>query len=467
MQFFSESHLKKYPYSTEISLVTKEAFLRAFMVLIKENPNLYGLFSARAYTSLCLEYDIPCIIDHIVDFIIKNFQYIRSKHTTRNFMLLLQELYDKYVDSISDKPSEPKELNNIHKSFEQLTLFYRHFNIKQFDLLLVKVLSVKEALTIIKQNMGFSSNDCRQRVWLHNYLPCLLINTFTTDLPNVLLTVLSRDLPECLQVKLLSILVDRFTKEHKLPSRIIEILVSKAFDVKDTSSYLLTCYFKVILLLFKNVNFANNTILDKIRRYYGNSNMNTCKIFISLLTLSTLGAKSDPDKAFVKLAVKHFENLQLTAEDISENVSEMLEYLYKNSCCICDKRRILKLALLLLIEHGLWHFISFISKSNIPTPIRAMQKILDFYFLRTFFGSEIMAFEFVKEFYAAVSRDNDKNLLKGDNKTYYVEEECVFVERDCIGRIVIRFLYEFCKFRNMDDWLEYYLEVRNKNRILI
>lgn len=422
MQFFSESQIKAQPFP----VTSKLNFSNVFLDLVRQNSNLYGIFAARSFLSFCHGKNIPSIIENIVQDLLDNFNAIRQRNVLRNYLELLQELNDKY-----QKP----ELK-IQQSFTQLTGFLSKFNLEQFDCLLVKVLPTQEVLAYLEQPKQF------QRISLHNYIPYLLVNSSSKDLPQVLESVLHLNLPECLQVKVLSI-IDQY---QETSFQLVEILLWNSLQL--SGKYVLMCYFKTILLLFERCieKCVSSKLLNKIRQNYNKSNQEIYKTSIILLILSEVKEKSDADRHFIKSAVKHFTTLPpLTDEDVVEDLSQSLKYLYLNSFCLCDKKRILKLSLKLLLEEGKFHFITFAAKVSLPSARAALKIAFSYNFLIHYFNSDLVSYDFVKDFYSGVHiKDN------ATNATFYEAEANDYVDFDDLTRCVLVFLNHFCNYRKLD-----------------
>lgn len=433
MQFFSESQIKPQPFPVAWQL----NFSTVFLDFVRQNSSLYGVFAARSFLSLCHEKNIPSIIEKVVQNLLDNFNSIRQRNTLRNHLELLQRLKDKYQNYVSKEP----ELT-IQQSFSQLTGFLRKFNLEQFDCLLVKVLPIQEVLAYLAQPKQF------QRISLHNYIPYLLVNSSLKDLPQVLESVLLLNLPECLQVKVLSIIVDR-CQENSF--QLVEILLLKSLELRG--KYILMCYFKSVLLLFEDKKCiekcVSSKLLTKTRQKY-KSSLDIYKTSIILLIISKVEEKSEADRHFIKSAVKQFTTLPpLTDEDVVEDVSQSLKYLYLNLFCVCDKKRILKLSLKLLLEDGKFHFITFIAKVNLPSPRAALKIAFSYNFLIQYFESDTVAYDFVKDFYSGVHQSND-NKTNATNATFYEAEQTDYVDFNDLTRCVLAFLCHFCNYRKLD-----------------
>lgn len=430
MQFFSESQIKAQPFP----VTSKHNFANVFLDLVGQKSNLYGIFAARSFLSLCRGKNIPSIIENIVQDLLDNFNIIRQRNVLRNYLELLQELNDKYQKCVSNEP----ELK-IQQKFTQLTGFLRKFNLEQFDCLLVKVLPTQEVLAYLEQPKQL------QRISLHNYIPYLLVNSSPKDLPQVLESVLHLNLPECLQVKVLSI-IDRY---QEISFQLVEILLWNSLQL--SGKYVLMCYFKTVLRLFERCieKCVSSKLLNKVRQNY-KSNQEIYKTSIILLILSEVKEKSDADRHFIKSAVKHFTTLPpLTDEDVVEDVSQSLKYLYLNSFCLCDKKRILKLSLKLLLQEGKFHFITFAAKVSLPSPRAALKIAFSYNFLIQYFDSDIVAYDFVKDVYSGVHASND---IKDNatNATFYEAEANDYVDFDDLTRCVLVFLNHFCNYRKLD-----------------
>ncbi|CAG9770874.1 unnamed protein product [Ceutorhynchus assimilis] len=436
MQFFAESQLKMRPFTPEIQGL--EIFLQAFIVLIKTNSDIYGVFAARAYVSLCLEKDIPDIIEHIADFIIEDFVFIKQRNTIRNFMLLLRELNEKFINFISEKPTKPEGFYQISKSLDNLADFlFQKNNSYQMDLLLVNLHSFEMLLPTFECS-NFQMNVYTDRIRFNNNLPFFINHAPLNTLDDTLKLILSKNLTECLQITVLTTLVDRFDKSDKLNfplKEILNILITHALKIDNARNYLLMCYFKVIFMFFECCQCLDKDFSVGVYSFYNVSENNIYKILIKFLILSQTDIS---DAKFVNLSIKYLQNnLANFDEDILQMFSKMLQYIHKCCACYHDKQRILKLAIYLIREHCLWHFASFLGKLMIPTPIQAMQVLLGKTLLTNYFGLHEIAVNFLKELYEFVNEEN--SVAKVSNESFYYREEYVFVSKDTISKIVQNF----------------------------
>ncbi|XP_050315940.1 uncharacterized protein LOC126750376 isoform X2 [Anthonomus grandis grandis] len=438
LQFFSESQIKVEMFSTELKLFTMESFLRLFVRIISEDSG-YGLYAARAYVSLCAPQDISSILTHIVDFFIAGYLLIRQRHVIRNFILLLQELLDKYNYSIRDKLSGKPGYGEIHRKLNELSCFLKIVNCGQFDLLLVRTLSVEEILHKFEN----SSSDLKcfpGTVWLHNNVPFLITNVPIGGLKRVLNVVLSKNIPEFVQIKVLGKLLDRISHSCDDFSFILEELILKALNTSlKASTYLQMSYYKLILLIFNRSQSATN-FLPNISNFE-DSNLQNLNIYTLLVIILTLNNFKDNSK-HLNVILKRFESeMTRGTEDAIESISEILKYVHQSASCICQKRKILKLALFIVVEHGHWHLLNHLTNCFITTPNVAVQQLINFKFLVKYFQNPADAFQFVQEFCEVKRKDS----VKVCNKGYYVVEEEEFVDKALVDRLVFRFLKDFCE----------------------
>ncbi|KAF7285894.1 hypothetical protein GWI33_009368 [Rhynchophorus ferrugineus] len=123
MQFFSESQFTKKVFDDDSLATIRNSFLRLFIQIIKNNSNHYGIFAVRSYVSLCIEEDIPIIIQasfalvNILDyktllnnfkdpsvtlkFVTEVFQYVNQATDTlenRTYLTYYVEEENSYVD---------------------------------------------------------------------------------------------------------------------------------------------------------------------------------------------------------------------------------------------------------------------------------------------------------------------------------------------------------------------------------
>ncbi|KAL1502812.1 hypothetical protein ABEB36_007904 [Hypothenemus hampei] len=371
MQFFIESQWSLSPFRTEVFYEVQYVFLKIFQNFIKENSSLYGTFASRAYISLCPEKSLPYNIENVIQFIRDNFKNIQKKHTIRNFILVLKELYRKYTE----KPRNSQEYSWLHYQLSLLTNFLQtNFHLEQFDFLLFKVLSLQD---VIKQLENFKKQEYfLDKVWLHNYIPFIAFNNSLAVLPHM---ILSEKIPECLQIKVLQILLKRSLKEDC--SATLKMLIFRGLNGEFTSKYLQISHFKLVLFIFEQhseiIEFC-----DRISLSFDVEN-DIFKIFICLLILSKQRKRSPRDLLFIKRSVRIFESCLFSADDdFIEIFDEMLKYLYQMVTCVCDKKRLLNMALILILEYGLYNLISFILNISIPNSLSALTVLLDDAFLR-------------------------------------------------------------------------------------
>ncbi|XP_066149015.1 uncharacterized protein [Euwallacea fornicatus] len=433
MQFFIESQIRPLPFPSEIIVVTREAFLSVFTTIILDNPDVYGIFAARAYVSLCLQRELSQVISHVVDFVIRNFGLIRNKGTLRNFMILLKELS-----------------RNCKYDFESLSEFLSACsNPEQFDLMLLKLLSRKNSLIVLQGLQSHLTSNYRHRLWLNNYIPILMQD----HLPSVVKLLGNYVIPECLQVKVLCMLLDKLDVEQG--DEVLFSLLKNLPHSEPKSNYLWMCYFQIYLLIFERLKTVSELKLLMPKIEHKNIH-ETC---LYHLILSTNPVDPAKNKNLAKSTLRQFQSH--LNDEISEDISRTLQYVYSNCLqCHCINRQILTLSFRLLINHGHWHFIEFITRSSIPNPVRALKDVLKYRFLSSFLGDDWAAFQFVSD---VNKMNNTKRKLEVSNMgTFYEAEEEVHVDLDLVVRAVTEFLREFCERRKLN-----YYELKKENICLL
>ncbi|XP_066261429.1 uncharacterized protein [Euwallacea similis] len=433
MQFFIESQIRPLPFPSEIIVVTRESFLRVFTTIILESPDLYGIFAVRAYVSLCLQNEISQVISHVIDFITQNFGLIRKKCTLRNFVLLLKELS-----------------RNFKYNFEGLAEFLSACsNLEQFDLMLLKVISRKNSLIALQGLQSHLTSNYRHRLWLNNYIPILMED----HLPSVIKLLGNYVIPECLQVKILCVLLDKLNVVGR--DEVLFSLFENLLHSEPKSNYLWMCYFQVSLLIFERLKIVPKMKLLMPKVEHKNIH-ETCLYY---LILSTNPVHSAKNQNLAKSTLRQFQSL--LNDDISEDISRTLQYVYSNCLqCHCINRQILTLSFKLLIDHGHWHFIKFITGSSISNPVRALKDVLKYRFLKGFLGGDWAAFQFVCDVYKM--SNIERKLEVRSMRTFYEAEEEVYVNLDWIVRTVMGFLKEFCEGRKLN-----YCELKKKNTCVL
>lgn len=439
-QFFCESQVKPQPFP---HLIQEDEFRQLFQMLIKQRCDVYGVFAAKAFVSLCYAQHVPRIIQDIVEVVLSDFSKIRRRHVLRNFLVLLEELLDKYNMSGAKSCQQWKMWQSIRK----LRVFLGKLNLPQlFDCLLIKVQSFGSALGVL-QNDCLDFKDYKQRMWLNNYLPFLILNSSNEALSRVVQRVLSQNPPEFMQEKLISVLLHRLLKSsipHDKISEIFNCLILQAVNLKASSTHLLACYFRVLLTLSRRYNSIDDQALQIMRQNYGAEILqNPYKTFIFHLALSRI-VKSEADKIFCEKAslVRVSDD-----EELIEDASRMLIYLHRNSTTEFNAKGTLRMALRFLVLHGKWHFVAGASKKRIPTALSALRVILDYNFLVGVFQSDQLAFKFVQEAFSALHKNTRRKEPIGESKSFYEVEVDDFVTQSSLYRAVFKFLREFCKNR--------------------
>uniref|UniRef100_A0AAR5Q4N3 DUF2428 domain-containing protein n=1 Tax=Dendroctonus ponderosae TaxID=77166 RepID=A0AAR5Q4N3_DENPD len=445
LQFFCESQVKPQP----LPIVIQASFQQLFQMLIKQRCDVYGVFAAKAFVSLCCIQHIPRIVQDIVEVLLGDLSRIRRRHVLRNFLVLLEELLDKYTLS----GAKSGQHLQMWKSLRELRVFLEKLNLPQlFDCLLVKVQSFDSALGILQKNC-LDFKDYKQRMWLNSYLPFLVLNSSNEALSRVVQRVLSQNPPEFLQEKLLSVLLHRVLNSsisQAKTSEIFNCLILHAVKLAGSTTHLLACYFRVLLTLSRSCNSTDDEVLQIMRQDYGREILqNPYKTFIFHLAL--LGVvKSEADEKFCEQAslVRVPDD-----DDLIEDASRMLIHLHRNSKTEFNVKGTLRMALRFLVLHERWHFVTAASRKRIPTALSALRVILDYDFLMGVFQSDQLAFEFVKETFIALQGDAQRKEAIGGGKTFYEKEVNGFVTQGSLSRAVFKFLRDFCKNRPDSDEL--------------
>lgn len=172
-----------------------------------------------------------------------------SKNILSNFILLLQELYNKFKKSFQYGLVTEEIIfieNCLHDitsviNLSDITLFYPSlFEASLFESILFKIKDLN------------CENNYEDRIKLNNNLPFLLLNSKLRDMGRVCDIVLSSRLPSFAQSKVLNILIYRFEKEHfqkKDVETILQVLLKNAIALEEKNVFLMGSFLKVIFVL--------------------------------------------------------------------------------------------------------------------------------------------------------------------------------------------------------------------------
>ncbi|XP_060533156.1 uncharacterized protein LOC132706086 isoform X2 [Cylas formicarius] len=425
MEFISEAHIRKPLFENSFFELTRGFLLRALFTIIETNSHDYGLMAVKAYAALCREDDVPSVFCGTVEYLIENLLLIRSQRTLRNFLYLLQGLYEK-----------SRHKKRMNSRYRKLTVVARdHLDSRYVSFLSFKSSTLDEIETSVDR---IDSSKYDSRIWQNNYLPYWLNNAEDEMLGYVLQKMLRSRVSDCVQSKLLSVLVAKYSKScinDQVWRYVASALVSKVVEVDDSNIYLLLCYLKVVLLLKAYVTEISDDLLNNIRFSYESVNHHY-KSFVYVIALASRRGLSISDQRFIKLSIKRLKNLNFDDEEVSELTSEILPSLYKCTWCSCTRLEVHKMALLLLLRHGLTDFIDFTSGSKQRSAVEAAATLLSCKNLLKCLGCRFEVLKFTEFVWNYTSLPNSGRSRKSNS--YFTSRNETHVDEKLIHKMVFK-----------------------------
>ncbi|CAG9829655.1 unnamed protein product [Diabrotica balteata] len=308
LQFFSESQIKETAFGDSI-LEIVECFQVFLVHIIKSYQNHYGKLAVKALVSLCLARDIPNIFLDIESYILTNFMAI-PKNILANIYLLMQDLYEKYKMSYQHY-SSTKGIAKIHCSWNNIVTFLRQVDSNIYDFLLMKIKPMK---TILKEE------NFENSLWIHNNLPFLMLNANSIIICELIENKQFHQLPEFFQIKMLSILVQRFEQNHFTNDDLACITNSilKRSLSTNYSEHLSMSFFNFLLILHKNIaiKFKHQVCFSK----------HVYKNMLNLLYVSN--TVLDLPVSYFESIIQNFKNNISINDEIHKDILSILNITY-------------------------------------------------------------------------------------------------------------------------------------------
>lgn len=291
-------------------------------------PSHYGRMAARSYSALCTPKEIPKEICSIVRFFKTNYRFIR-KNIVANFSFLIQQLYEKYKNSFRYFINK-NEMNVVNFAINDLLKHLEECDTQLFDFVLFNVKPRSVVLDEFLDN--HSGKDFRRRFWLHNNIPRLLVNSNCKEISIILNRLLSENLLNWVQIKILTILVSKFENNdinNDTSNEILEILFEKSVLIDDTDNYLLNCYFKTILVFYRRNHCVD--IKNKSIKFNVTGNIYKLMIFVLYFSLQSDQLSTVDKQSFYNIVEKNYMNFTNFNEEMKNDVISTLAYLQKEA----------------------------------------------------------------------------------------------------------------------------------------
>lgn len=245
-QFFLESQVGENISKDCYAILN--CFQLVFMDYIKQYENHYGQLSVRSFVALCHIQDIPAVVYDIKSYIETNWIGMK-KNILKNFILLLQELYKKIIES-SQYTLNSDNIVIVENCLSCLANFLNLSDLSLFYPVLYSI-SFFEATLLKIKNLKCESNYL-DRIWLNNNLSFLLFNVVANKMWRICDVILSSKLPSFAQIKILNIIVYKFEKksfQKEDVEKILQVLFKNTIAVDNRNNFLLGSFLKVILVL--------------------------------------------------------------------------------------------------------------------------------------------------------------------------------------------------------------------------
>nr|XP_015835114.1 PREDICTED: uncharacterized protein LOC103314827 [Tribolium castaneum] len=387
---------------------------------MQKYSNNLGFLAIKAFTSLCALENIPAVISEIVSHIQRHFHGMR-RNVLANLIKLLRELHQKYKQGCVQTDGIV-----IDEAISGLIAYLKQFDSFYFNLLSLRLHSVDEIAVTLNREINYEN-----RIWLNNHVPHLLRNVSPDRLAIFLDRVLQT--PEFLQVRVLSIIVDRISEIDVAP--IMQILVLKLGELPDCSKFLIMCYAKTILLC-SEIAELNCDLIAGIRQDFGTDSI--YKMFIYVLVLSHCDNKSDSDARFVTKCVGKYVDA-IGDDEILGDLASTLTHLYKCSSA-GDRYNVMKMAFYLLLSKPtaleICKFISLLTKFHSSSVLFNFASLCDLAKLSTWVGDRTVALKLLGEFYCYVNDLPEEEA----SDTYYLIENDLSLPKRYVKAMLVRSL---------------------------
>lgn len=439
--FFSESKIKANPLINPLLERIFDGFRVLLMDIIKNISNSYGKLAIKAFAALCIDSNIPTVYNGLVRYILGNFRNM-PKNIFGNLVRLLEELYVKYEQSVVKMDSEI-----MRAATKDLAVYLRNFDSFCFSLISLRLLGPEDAMGKITECLK-GEIDYEKRLLLNTYLPFLFNEIEVNQLDIVLKTISSHTVPDFLQVKILSILIDRLDKNSEVLVSVLSTLILKLVRLKEYEDvYLITAYAKTILLfhdLSKKLNLTEY-LLSNIRSDYQTTSIYKIAVYVMILT--HLVNKSESDRVFLNDSVLNYIKIATEHnDDILCDISSTVRYLYKSiDLHNNNKLRLIKLIFYLLLQNStsseMCKLISFMFHSNCSSVLVSFDFILNFHNLYEYLGNEDLVIKLLLELYYYIDQLSEKCAESG---TYYLIEDDLSIPKRFVLKIIRKSLFHFC-----------------------
>ncbi|XP_050499492.1 uncharacterized protein LOC126880016 [Diabrotica virgifera virgifera] len=415
LQFFSESQVKETVFSDNIQEIL-ECFQVFLVHIIKSYQNHYGKLAVKAYVSLCLAKDIPNIFSDIESYILTNFTEI-PKNILANLYLLMQDLYEKYKISYQHC-SSTKGIASIHCSWNNIIQFLRQVDSDIYDFLLMKIKPIE---TILKEK------KFENRLWIHNNLPFLMLNANSRVICEFIEDKQFHRLPEFFQIKMLSILLQRFEQNYCTNDDLgcITNSVLKRALSTNYSEHLSMSFFNFLLIFHKNiaVKFKHQVCLSK--RTYNNM----------LNLLYAANTFSDLPNSYFESILQNFKRNISVNEEIHNDILSVLNISYSKFPKEC-RLEICKIVFYLSVLKSSYveslNLICTIVNRKYFSILDALNDFLSINTLLEILGDKTTVHTFLNYISKFLDR---KDQLTHDEEFYNVESE-VLVPKDFVKTIL-------------------------------
>ncbi|KAJ3640003.1 hypothetical protein Zmor_003328 [Zophobas morio] len=419
--FFSESQIKNDVFVQTCLGRDFEKFRHLFVRIMKNYSNNAGFLAIRAFTSLCPSDKIPSVFSEVVYYIQREFVHM-DKNVFANLIKLLQELDHKYKSSLV----RTRE-GVISRAVDALVNYLKPFNCLYFNLLSVRLCTVEDLSDKIVASLT-DEIDYKKRIWLNNYIPFVVAEIGFAHLGILLNRILQCHLPEFLQIRILSILVDKSTHKSFPATAVLKVLVLKLATLSDDQTFLIMAYSKTILLIYEFTRdlSLSSDLIAQIRQDF----QTECiyKVFIYVLALARSDFKTN-DEVFLKKWVKKYVDA-IDQDEVLVDLSITITHLY-GLVSTEDRYVVIKLIFYLLLNEStsfeMCKFVSSLTNSHCSSVLVSLVNLLNCENLMSYVGEKTLVFKLLFEFYDYVDSLSD-DLVESD--TYYlIENDCSLPKR--------------------------------------
>lgn len=425
LSFFAESQIIHNSLVGPSLETDFEKYQNLFIAIIREYPNSFGFMAIKAFTSLCPMSKIPNVILEIIDYIQLNFKQIgqMNKNIFAITVKHLKELYQKYQLAMVKTRERDiiNALNNLCNYLKQFDSFY-------FSLLSLKVQTVDEITEEVVTSLS-GEIDFIRSIWLNNYLPFVFSGIEADRLHLLLDRVLSKDVPDQLHIRILSIIVDRMNEI--CVEQVIKILILNLVKLND--KFLIESYSKTILVCSDKVPDINcDELVVSIRLDFDTNYI--YKMIIYIFILSYCNNKSSKDCEFVTRCVRKYFDRRGDEEVLSDLASSLI-YLYKCGS-LGDRYNVIKLAFCFLLNAStsseICKFTSVLTKYYSSSVLYNFTTLCKVSNLSKLVGGERLALRLLREIDCYVDRLPDQEV----SDTYYLIENSLSLSKPTVKKVI-------------------------------